>query len=78
MTEGQTYQLKEYKEGSKWGEYMIDSKILYSTTSIVTGELKITHHDFNRAIISGTFWFDAVNDYGEKVEIREGRFDVHY
>jgi hypothetical protein len=27
-------------------------------------------------ILSGTFWFDAVNDIDEKVEIRDGRFDL--
>lgn len=78
FTEGQTYQLKEDSPGSKWGRYAIDASIIYTTTDIVTGELKITHHNYNKAIISGTFWFDAVNQYGEKVEVREGRFDAHY
>lgn len=50
----------------------------YITTNIIVGELKITHHDFNNAILSGTFWFDAINSNGEKVEVREGRFDRHY
>lgn len=50
----------------------------FITTDIIIGELKITHHDFNNAILSGTFWFDAVNSNGEKVEVREGRFDRHY
>ncbi|MGG7033994.1 MAG: DUF6252 family protein [Flavobacterium sp.] len=78
LTEGQTYRLKEDSPGSKWGSYIIDTSIIYSTTDIVTGELKITHHNYNKAIISGTFWFDAVNQYGEKVEVREGRFDMRY
>ncbi len=26
----------------------------------------------------GTFWFDAVNAAGEKVEVREGRFDMKF
>jgi hypothetical protein len=26
--------------------------------------------------VAGTFWFDAVNDRGEKVEVRQGRFDM--
>ncbi|MDR2206326.1 MAG: hypothetical protein LBE36_09275 [Flavobacteriaceae bacterium] len=50
----------------------------YNTTNIHTGELKITHLDTTNYIISGTFWFDAVNSNGEKVEVREGRFDLHY
>ena len=50
----------------------------YSTTLEVTGELIITHHDYNNAIISGTFWFDAINNIEEKIEVREGRFDMEY
>jgi len=40
--------------------------------------LIITHHDFDNAVLSGTFWFDAINSEGEIVEVREGRFDVKY
>jgi hypothetical protein len=67
---------------SKFAEYIIfrdngnDEK--YTTTPNITGELVITHHDYNNAIISGTFWFDAVNNIEEKVEVREGRFDMKY
>jgi hypothetical protein len=67
---------------SKFAEYNIlkdnGNDELYSTTPQITGELIITHHDYNNAIISGTFWFDAVNNIGEKVEVREGRFDMKY
>jgi hypothetical protein len=45
---------------------------------INVGELKITKIDVSKSIVSGTFWFDAVNSKGEKVEIREGRFDWNY
>ncbi len=76
------YHLKEYGENSKFGEYAVFSEDfsdnLYQTNSIVKGELKITNHDYKKATISGTFWFDAVNDKGEKVEVREGRFDMEY
>ena len=34
--------------------------------------------NFYLHIQSGTFWFDAVNEKGKKVEIREGRFDMHF
>jgi hypothetical protein len=50
----------------------------YITNDIYKGELKITKLDQVNAIISGAFWFDAVNSNGEKVEIREGRFDMKY
>jgi hypothetical protein len=46
--------------------------------SIYIGELIISHLDETNQIVSGTFWFDAVNDKGEKVEVREGRFDLKY
>ena len=45
---------------------------------VIKGELKITYHNYNNAILSGTFWFDAVNSTGEIVQVREGRFDIHY
>ena len=50
----------------------------YTTTSEVTGEMRITKLDFENHIVSGTFWFDAVNEDGEVVEIREGRFDMNF
>lgn len=50
----------------------------YRTNSINKGELKITRFDDVNQIVSGTFWFDAVNDKGEKVEVREGRFDMRF
>jgi hypothetical protein len=48
------------------------------TTDKVVGELIITNHIYKQGIMSGTFWFDAINSNGEIVQIREGRFDVHY
>lgn len=57
------------------GNYDIGVDNRYFTNNLMTGELKITKVDLTKGIISGTFWFDAVNDKGEKVEIREGRFD---
>tara|TARA_R110002073_G_scaffold161723_3_gene317375 strand:+ start:24165 stop:24704 length:540 start_codon:yes stop_codon:yes gene_type:complete len=80
----QTYQLNtEFGANSKTGEYFINTAPpplpnYYSTTPVIIGELTITNHDFNNAILSGTFWFDAINSVGEIVEIREGRFDMEY
>ncbi|CAA0250624.1 DUF6252 family protein [Tenacibaculum maritimum] len=69
----------ERTSDSRYGEFIISNiNDSYSTTSETTGELVITHHDYDKAIISGTFWFDAVNNAGEKVEVREGRFDMKY
>lgn len=78
---GETYQLKEYGENSIFGEYVIfqtSGNLKYQTNFTVTGELKITNHNFDKAILSGIFWFDAINEKGEKVQVREGRFDMQY
>lgn len=80
---GQTYTLTEYGTNSKSGEYVISAEAspslnYYSTNNEVKGEITITHHNYNNVILSGTFWFDAVNASGTKVEIREGRFDMKY
>ena len=80
---GVAFPLKEYGSNSKSGHYIINAVAFpdpnyYETTSIVTGELKITYHNYNQAIISGTFWFDAINSNGEIIEVREGRFDMHF
>ena len=68
---------------SKYGIYSIDafpppSPNYFTTTTIINGEFKITYHNYNNAILSGTFWFDAVNSNGVIVKVREGRFDMHY
>ena len=64
--------------GQFWITSNINSSIQYYTTNSLTGELKITKLDTQQKIISGTFWYDAINNNGEKVEIREGRFDMRY
>ncbi|WP_241480034.1 DUF6252 family protein, partial [Kordia jejudonensis] len=63
--------------GSGAGHSLSLSNVFY-TTSSVSGELTITYIDLSNSIISGTFWFDAVNADGEIVEIRDGRFDYQY
>ena len=88
LVENTTYNLvaKVYDSNndniSNFGEFAINSNInsgiLYRTKNSVPGELKITKLDTQQKIISGTFWYDAINCNGEKVEIRDGRFDMHY
>lgn len=74
--------LEKYgKKGSASGGYyigMIYTSTEYLTSSSVTGELKITKLDEINRIVSGAFRFDAVNKNGEKVQVREGRFDMNY
>lgn len=49
------------------------------TNSTYTGEMTITKFDLANEIVSGTFWFDIQNPWtGEKIEVREGRFDTHF
>ncbi|MBI6118789.1 DUF6252 family protein [Salegentibacter maritimus] len=50
----------------------------YQTSEIYSGEITFTNFDDLNGIVSGTFWFDAVSEDREVVEIREGRFDMKY
>lgn len=50
----------------------------YVTTSSYTGKVNISNRDTVNSIVSGTFEFMAVNSSGEKVEVRQGRFDLNY
>ena len=77
--QGQTYQLKSDDGNSAFATYLDFSQNSdYKTTDLILGELRITKLDQTNAIISGTFWFDAINNAGVKVEVREGRFDMQY
>lgn len=87
LTENTTYHLVAIVNGSanynsNFGEYTIYSNTTndnkFTTTNTYIGELKITKLNVKQRIISGTFWYDAVNTDGAKVEIREGRFDMRY
>lgn len=51
---------------------------IYDTNSNFVGELNLKKFDETNQIASGTFWFDAVNSLGKKIEIRSGRFDVRF
>lgn len=79
---GKTYILGEnLYDNSKiniYADYINFNNGDYKTTSSITGELKFSRLDTINFIASGTFWFDAVNNNGEKVQVREGRFDLHY
>ena len=60
------------------GEYRLGQADQYNTNNVKIGLLKLSKIDLQNSIISGTFWFDAINSNGEVVEIREGRFDWNY
>jgi hypothetical protein len=83
LSQGETYILNknsidngDFTGGG--GAYRLSSSNKYYTNAIKRGELKITRVDLSNSIISGTFWFDAINSNGEIVEIRSGRFDWNY
>ncbi|MNE11984.1 hypothetical protein D3C80_1047640 [compost metagenome] len=83
VEENKTYKLDTNEDGKMNAEYVhypgcLEKEISYSTNSTVTGELKIIKMDKEKQIVSGTFWFDAISSEGEKVEIRDGRFDMKY
>jgi hypothetical protein len=62
-----------YGRFTNWGE-----TFHYLTNENNNGQLTITKLDQVNNIISGTFWFKAVNSNGEVVQVREGRFDMQY
>lgn len=70
-----TFIIKNDEVGNVYGRYITGGST-FNTTAEMAGELEITKFDENNGIVSGTFWFDAVNEEGEVVEIREGRFDM--
>jgi len=85
LEEGETYILQNPDDNTisgGGGEYSLFSSfsnpIEYNTNSTYSGELTITRLDTSNSIISGTFWFDAVNTNDEVIEVREGRFDMQY
>jgi Family of unknown function (DUF6252) len=75
IQEGTTYQFQSQKDSGAYAEHEIIAGNITTSTS-TTGELTITKFDEVNKIASGTFWFDADNDKGEKVEVRDGRFDA--
>lgn len=62
-------------ENGGGGEFRTSSQNQYNTNNTYSDELTITRVDTYNSIISGTFWFDAINEQGQIVEIRDGRFD---
>ena len=66
-------------ENSNFGKYSyggIDYN--YSTNEQNIGKVEILYHDLENKILGGTFEFDAIDENGTIVEIREGEFDMNY
>ncbi len=77
IEEGETFSLMARGESSNYGEYK-NGLVRNFTSELHTGEITFIKFDNINGIVSGTFWFDAVNEDGEVTEIREGRFDMKY
>ncbi|MFL0202873.1 hypothetical protein [Tenacibaculum maritimum] len=77
---GRKYKLSSHPKSGKFsiGSNPPPRKDYFETTDNIIGELVITYHDYNNTIISGEFWFDAIDSEGEIVKVREGRFDGKY
>jgi hypothetical protein len=80
---GSQYTLKARPPGKHRGSYRTTENCgttsrRYVTNEYVTGEVTITHFNDSFGIVAGTFWFDAVDEFGDTVHITEGRFDMEY
>ena len=58
-----------------YGLYRSADGVDYVTSALNTGKVIITRADTLSGIISGTFFFTAGSDGGDKVSITDGRFD---
>lgn len=74
---GNVYSLKDEINNESFGNYIRnDFENKYKTNNIVNGELKVLYHDVQKRKVGGTFWFDALNNEGVIVKIRNGEFDL--
>jgi hypothetical protein len=77
ISEGETVPLtKFYVPGYACGSYL-ENLPTHITNDDARGQLMITHLDTIKQIVSGTFYFNAVNTNGDTVKITNGRFDMH-
>lgn len=82
IAEGQTYNLKNvFLPRNASGSYVVFNNAginEYNTNTTVTGQLHITRFDQSKQIVSGTFYFDAINKSGDIMHVTDGRFDMQY
>ncbi|MGC6432330.1 MAG: hypothetical protein ACON5F_14895 [Jejuia sp.] len=75
---GDIYTL-ENEEFSNYGKYSFGGRDFnFATNDQNIGQLKILFHDLENRILGGTFEYDAIDENGVIVEIREGEFDMKY
>jgi len=78
IAQGQTYPLQTSASNPISITYVAGNQVMSSVKAPLTGQLTITKLDFQNRIISGTFYFDAINSNGDKVSVTDGRFDVKF
>ncbi|RED45134.1 hypothetical protein DFQ10_1021 [Winogradskyella eximia] len=67
------------EQNSNYGKYSYGGiDFNYSTNDQNIGELEIVFHDLENRILGGTFEYDAIDENGVIVEIRDGEFDMKY
>ncbi len=71
------YDLYELTDYNAYGGYNFGT-FNYTTTHTHTGKFTITKLDEINHIVSGTFWFDVLDNNEVVHQIREGRFDFEY
>lgn len=80
IAQGQNYKLTTYAMGNADAAYSLfgtDNR-RYLTNDAVSGVLTITKLDPATQIVSGTFYFKAINAPGDTVSVTDGRFDMPY
>lgn len=82
IAEGQIFKFNNYNEdGKAFGTYSIIYSVTtneYKTNNIVNGQLYISKLDQTKQIVSGTFFYKAINIKGDTVKVTDGRFDMKY
>ena len=74
---GETYQLLEEATGNVNAKYGFNGDF-YFTSEQYSGELTVTHLDIDNQTVSGTFWFDIIDQNDDLRQIRNGRFDMKF
>lgn len=82
VTQGTSIPFKTFASGNASGSYTLFYRSgglnQYATNTTSSGQLTITKLDTIKQIVSGTFYFTAINGKGDTVKITDGRFDMHY
>jgi len=76
LQQGQNYSLQVSPTNPVSATYT--GNLEYNVIAPLTGMLNITKLDTQNQIMSGTFYFDAIDSKGEKVSVTDGRFDVKF